>query len=234
VGHLIKLQDFFFSYDTESCSAWKLNVPTFALSIGDIAVISGDNMSGKSTFLNLLAGLVPIDERHANIFGPSSIELSQDNLAVMSVILSSDDKMFPELSVRENIEIASRSIPFASLSSTVSKARALLHESGVIEDDMLNMPLGSLSSGGRALVKLARAHVSECPVIIVDEISSFLDDVRAKYFLDAAIKLTHNGHCLVIVSHSERDRKILLREENSSSFHISRSENVSMMRRLEE
>jgi ABC-type multidrug transport system ATPase subunit len=230
---LLNIRDLTFSYDVELASGWGLNVPEFSLGSGEIAVISGDNMSGKSTFLGLIAGLLTLSGALGEFVGPSKSPLSQDDLADLSVILSADDKMFPELSVRENIVISSRNAPFAKLQSRMVKAEAFLNGSGVFDDAILDAPLGSLSSGGRALVKLARAHVSDCPLIIVDEISSFLDDARAKFFLDAAIKLVRKGHCLIIVSHSQRDRQILLNEDNSSGFHISRSGNASIMRRLE-
>lgn len=230
---LLSMHDFSFSYDAESRLSWVLSVPEFSLQRGEVAVISGDNMSGKSTFLGLLAGLLPLDEASGQFFGPEQTPLTEGGLAALSVILSADDKMFPELSVRENIAVSNRIVPIANFHSRMAKAQALLDESGVFDAGILDAPLGSLSSGGRALVKLARAHVSDCPLVIVDEISSFLDDVRAKFFLSAAIELLRNGHCMVIVSHSERDRQILLNEDLSSSFHISRSGNSSIMKRLE-
>ncbi|MEQ1550288.1 ATP-binding cassette domain-containing protein [Sphingorhabdus sp.] len=230
---LLSMRDFSFSYDAGSASGWMLSIPDFSLSDGEIAVISGDNMSGKSTLLSVLAGLRSIEDCGGQVVGSLGAALTQTDLAAMSVILSADDKMFPELSVRENIAISNRSIPFAGLQSSMDKAKALLDRAGIFDDAVLARPLGSLSSGGRALVKLARACVADCPVIIVDEISSFLDDARAKFFLDSCIRLVRDGHCLVIVSHSQRDRQILLNEKASASFHISRTANSSILSRTE-
>ena len=230
---LLSLVDFEFSYEPAVPGAWRLSIPSFELHRGQVAVVSGDNMSGKSTLLSILGGMVSLRSCTGSVLGFTASEESQAQLAANSVVLSSDDKMFPELSVRQNIIIANRSLPFRSIGREINASRAVFVASGVTSEAAFDAPLGSLSSGGRALAKLARAHLSLSPIVIVDEISSFLDEARAKYFLTSAVKLVQNGRAVIIVSHSDRDRQQLLRESQTVCFHIYRRESRSELTRLD-
>lgn len=212
--------------------AWRLAIPSFELNRGEVAVVSGDNMSGKSTLLSILGGMISLKGCTGSVLGQAASEESQERLAENSIVLSSDDKMFPELSVRQNILISNRSLPFLSNRRQIDAARAIFVGSGVTSEVAFDAPLGSLSSGGRALAKLARAHLSSSPIVIVDEISSFLDEARARYFLTSVVQLAKDGRAIIIVSHSDRDRQQLLCESHTVCFHIHRRESRSELARL--
>lgn len=233
MSQLLSLTNFEFSYESEVPGAWRLFVPSFELCAGQVVIVSGDNMSGKSTLLSILGGMVSLQGCSGAIFGDPVNKHSQARLAAGSIVLSSDDKMFPELSVGQNIAIANRSLPFRAGKRELEAARNVLFGSQIIQEKAFEEPLGALSSGGRALVKLARAYFSSSAIVIVDEISSFLDAARAKYFLSLIIDLANIGRGVVIVSHSDRDRRQLLEMPGAICFHIHRNEDQSALLRLE-
>lgn len=231
--NILNFKDFIFSYPTGQESNWTLSITDFSVNLEDLIVLSGDNMSGKTTLLNLLGGMLPVGTSSGHITGPLGVTLEQQALQSLSVLLSADDRMFPELSVLENIVIA---LPRASADQKKcirESAEELLGRSGILGSGVFDAPLGSLSSGGRALVKLCRAYVSSCPLVIVDEISSFLDSRRSILFLDTLLAFGAAGRSVIIVSHNERDRKHLLGHHGISAYHISRNQELSVLERLE-
>ncbi|MFY9459772.1 MAG: ATP-binding cassette domain-containing protein [Aquabacterium commune] len=227
---LLNIADLEFSYEPDIVSSWRLLVPSFELRSGQVTVISGDNMSGKSTFIGIVGGMIDLGRCRGSIFSADIGSHSQRELAEKSIVLSADDKMFPELSVLQNIAIANRTIPYRKLEQSLDPVKAVLLDSGVLNEAALYAPLASLSSGGRALVKLARAYLSPSAIVIVDEISSFLDETRAEYFLSLTLDLARAGRGVIIISHSERDRQQLLQEASTVQFHIHRQESRSEMR----
>lgn len=232
MGSVIDIEDVRFSYSETEPVEWVLSVPSFTIQASELCLLSGDNMSGKTTFLKLLAGLLP-----ANLWRGTILVCGQRaravELSAASVILSADDHMFPELSVLQNIWIG---LPRASAPHPEQVAQAALPvfaKSDIFDANVLRRPLGDLSSGGRALVKLARAYVSDRPLVIVDEISSFLDMKRATVFLDALLELRGNGRAVLIVSHNQRDRDYLREHGPVTPYHIHRKLDESVLERLD-
>src|SRR5688572_28720227 len=101
---IINIEDLRFSYSETEPLEWVLSVPSFSIQASELCLLSGDNMSGKTTFLRLLGGLLPADLWRGTflVCGRSA---GTAELKSASVILSADDHMFPELSVLQNIWI---------------------------------------------------------------------------------------------------------------------------------
>ena len=175
-------------------------------------------MSGKSTLLNIISGIQPIDTKtNAISINERPIDDCRE-LQSMSTFLSNDDKMFPEFSIWDNIRIALPRTDHSSENERRTACAEFLGQSDIFSNRSVDDPLGDLSTGGRALVKFCRAHVSSEPVVIVDELTSYLDDARAAFFLERTMELVGHGAAVLIVSHSERDRSYL--KERGSTLGI--------------
>ena len=231
--HLLDMHHTIFSYSPIAEEGWRLNIPNFSIGPRELCLISGDNMSGKTTFLNLIGGLLPLQNCTGAIRFNDQLIRSAEDMQSHSILLSSDDKMFPELSVWENIYISLTGSSLRPRNVITEKLRDFFQKSDIFSLDILDTPLGNLSSGGRALVKLGRAYISSHPLIIIDELSSFLDSKRAIYFLDKVIALRESGRSILIVSHNERDRKHLANREKIEAYHISRSHTLSTIEKIE-
>lgn len=229
---IIHVENLRFSYDEAEPAEWALSVPSFTIKASELCLLSGDNMSGKSTFLKLVGGLLPRELWDGTILVCGE-RAGAAQLSAASVILSADDHMFPELTVLQNIWIALPRATAPHPERVGQAALPVLTKSGIFDGEILHRPLGDLSSGGRALVKLARAYVSDRPIIIVDEISSFLDAKRATLFLDAVLELRGNGRAVLIVSHSQRDRDYLREHGPVQPYHINRKLDQSILERLD-
>lgn len=209
---LLHISNLIFSYDSKiSPDVWKLHIADFSINNSDICLIKGNNMSGKSTFLNIIAGIQPVESRldHMSSFTSSDIH-SVANLRGLSKILSNSDNMFPDLSIWDNVRIALPKGRWGMEKKQRQECVNFLDRSDVFSGKSIDNTLGSLSTGARALVKLCRAHISASRIIVIDELTSYLDDSRSHFFLDRVMELIKNGASVLIVSHSERDRTYLL------------------------
>ena len=138
--------------------------------------IVGDNGSGKSTFINILSGLIEPDKGFVavdgEIVGKNSTAL-QDLIAVVpqKVVL------FPG-SIRENIEFfCDPELKSASKLSRILKTvglEDLVKEKGGVDIRLTNF--GEAFSGGELQkIAFARALYLERPILILDEATSALD-----------------------------------------------------------
>ncbi len=228
---IINIHNSEFRYDWRDSDAWRLRIPNFEMFGGQVVLLTGDNMSGKSTFIRLISGMVNPSRAISDIKLNGAEFASQKHLQENSILLSSDDPMFPELSIWENIQLGLKEVARKNVSKAYAISNAMLGDTGIFEDITLNARLASLSSGARALVKLARGAVSDSPLVIVDEISSFLDRERAAIFLDCALAQLRIDRGLLIVSHNDRDREYITSRANAVLYHISREANISTLER---
>lgn len=222
-NELIKISGLQFSYDTASdIDAWTLHIRDFSIVEKKLYIISGNNMSGKSTFLNIIAGVQPLggDCNLVSVRGERIKDVEQ--LRDISVFLSNDDNMFPEFSIWDNIRVTLQKSDRLTERKQRESCAEFLNKSDIFAGRSLDAALGDLSTGGIALVKFCRAHVSDSAIVIVDELTSYLDDSRAAFFLDRILELIGDGAAVLIVSHSERDRSYL--RDRAGRFGIDISE----------
>lgn len=175
---------------------WSLSVPELEIRAGEVVMLDGANMSGKSTFLRLLSGQ---QEACPN----ASASTEKGGHVLLSAV---DDPMFREWTVRDNVMV----VP----SSRTIEARVRDLESFLTA---LNQRLGwrissadylvACSTGARAFVQLARAFVALPKVYLVDELMSSLDDEKSGAFIESLSGLIAMGVAIVLVSHSDRDRQ---------------------------
>ncbi len=181
------------------------NVPSihdisFSITSGEKVGIIGQTGAGKSTIQKLLCGLVEPDEGkifldHSDISSIHPTELRQ-NIALMP----QEPYLFSG-TLKENLE----------LSQKISKEKMVevLHQTGLDElvqksgsADMLNVgERGShLSVGQRHLVALARALMSDAPIMILDEPTTGLD-VGLEKKLVTHLNSTLSQKTLLVITH---------------------------------
>jgi ABC-type multidrug transport system ATPase subunit len=213
---LIEIQNLGFSYRQElaDASPWRLVVDRFAIPHQSICRIIGGNMVGKTTLLRILAGLEDIPIMHETRLSgqlliscngkPEYRQLRLRN----TFFLSHSDRMFPELTIWENVIVARN----CGLKKTAREAHDrfnhYIDKLKILQDKADRIRLGALSSGGQALIRLARAYTWGAELIMIDEVTAHLDDNSAKAFFDHLKTLVQNGCSVVLVSHDRRDHEL--------------------------
>src|ERR1700733_15359252 len=207
---LLSINGLEFSYGPRAqAGTWTLRVPRFDVESNEVHIISGNNMSGKSTFINIVGGLQSADNARIRIRGQEVKSASEIQKSVIT--LSNSDNMFPEFSIWDNIRIALPRNGKKTYARQREECSNFLTASEIFSGKSLDDPLDSVSTGGRALVKLCRAHVSGAALVVIDELTSYLDDERASFFLNRVLSLLDTGTSVLIVSHNERDRLYIRR-----------------------
>jgi ABC-type multidrug transport system ATPase subunit len=197
---------------------WSLHVKRLQLCKGTIYSVLGDNMVGKSTLLRILGGAEPIEVLSSpnaattiqaetggqDHQGQGTLRLPTKHVC----LLAHDDTMFPELSIWDNVRVArslGRNPNYALARKTF---REILSGTSIFRSRSDTEPLGQLSSGGKALIKLARACCWVADVILVDEVTAHLDQSNAQGFFDILGRFMPTGAILVLVSHAARDHEL--------------------------
>lgn len=169
---LLEVSGIDFSFPT----GFRLAVDAFRLAPGEHACISGGNGAGKSTFLRLLAGLIlPAtgSVRYGVGAPPSPADYTGRSPGRFAGYLPPLERGFYDrLSARENLLFYGRLQGLATV-DVAARIPPLADRLGVA--DLLDRPLGRLSSGQRQRFNLARAFLHAPGVLLLDEPERGLD-----------------------------------------------------------
>ena len=184
---------------------------------GEFVAIVGDSGVGKSTLLNLLAGLDSAEEGEVTLCGHDLAKADEDQRALIRRrhvgFVFQAFHVLPHLDVAQNV-----AVPLMLLheppASQAPRVQAMLEAVGL---GGLGERLPQQLSGGQLQrVAIARALVHRPDVLLADEPTGNLDPTTAHRILDLLIAQTReHGAALVLVTHSQAaaqraDRRLVL------------------------
>ena len=198
---IIETENLSKSFKRGSNTLFAVKNVNFTLKEGDFVNIIGRSGSGKSTFLNLLSGLLKPTEgkifaKGKNISDFSDREISKYRNEIIGFVPQSLGTL-PNLNVLENV-----SLPyylFKRDDSAYEKAAMLLDEMGILhlKDDFPK----NLSGGELKRVLIARSMINSPELLILDEPTSDLDKNTTMEIMDLLKKINSKGTALIIVTH---------------------------------
>ena len=198
---IIKTENLSKSFKRGSNTLFAVKNVNFTLEKGDFVNIIGRSGSGKSTFLNLLSGLLKPTEGKIFAKGKdmsdfSDREISKYRNEVIGFVPQSLGTL-PNLNVLENV-----SLPyylFKRDDSAYEKAAMLLDEMGILhlKDDFPK----NLSGGELKRVLIARSMINSPELLILDEPTSDLDKNTTMEIMDLLKKINSKGTALIVVTH---------------------------------
>ncbi|GAA5118842.1 ATP-binding cassette domain-containing protein [Luteolibacter yonseiensis] len=216
-------------FEIANANVWRgdtLALREFSLTLvhGESVAILGPNGAGKSSFLKLLTGEVrPAADKgmHCRLFGEElwSLEEIRHRIGVI----------MPEEVARFEADELTRDAVLSSLRGAYGRTRDMRFSQAEKEQAMVSMELmgvaelanrafGTLSSGERRRILIARALVHQPQVLVLDEPSTALDFAANIQLTGMLRKLLQENRDLLLVTHHpgeippEIDRVILLRD----------------------
>ncbi|HBK83500.1 MAG TPA: ABC transporter ATP-binding protein [Flavobacterium sp.] len=197
---MINSKNITFSYHSEQVFYF----PDLYCEAGNTLLITGDSGKGKTTYLQILAGMLRPKTGEVVVDSTNMVLLSEKALDKfrgkhIGVVFQKSYFISP-LTVLENLEMASW---LASGKKNTQKAKKLLQQLD-IECNAFKLP-GQLSMGQQQRVSIARALMNEPKVLLADEPTSSLDDKNAAKVIELLSSLSKEYKAaLLIVTHDNR------------------------------
>ena len=183
-----------------------LKVPTLDLAPGEALAVAGPSGAGKSTLLHALSGLVTPAEGSVTWGGTDIAALPEGPRTAFRRrhlgLVFQDHLLFEELDAPANAALARAWAPRPERGAMGARARALLAELGLPDDQ--GRGVASFSGGERQRIAVARALAADPPVVLADEPTASLDRAAAHALIDALMRLVEaQGRTLIAVTHDE-------------------------------
>jgi putative ABC transport system ATP-binding protein len=178
-----------------------LNAVTLQVAAGEYVAVVGDSGIGKSTLLNVIAGLEPVDSGKIH-FGETDVTgLRDDELARLRRehfgFVFQAFHVLPHLTVEENVALPLllRGTPDRE------KARSLIAAVGL--EGREASPPRELSGGELQRVAIARALVGDPKLVLADEPTGNLDPDNARQVLALLrAQVKERGAAAILATHS--------------------------------
>lgn len=199
---MIDLSDVSFSYPGGD---FRLSVPSLKLEDGERVAVVGPSGTGKTTLLNLIAGITVPQGGQITIDGKQITGLSDRARRTFRAnnigFVFQDFALLDYLSARENILYPYRITAGAPLDAAArARAEELARSCGL--DGKLGRRPGALSQGEQQRVALCRALVRQPKLILADEATGNLDPDNKTAILDLLFSQTREaGAALLAVTH---------------------------------
>jgi nitrate/nitrite transport system ATP-binding protein len=172
---------------------------------GEYISLIGHSGCGKSTVLNIVAGLleatsggVIVDGREVNAPGPDRAVVFQNH------------SLLPWLTVYQNVEIAVEKI-FRQTRSSAERREWILHNLAMVNmSHALDRLPSQISGGMKQRVGIARALAMQPKVLLLDEPFGALDALTRAHLQDEVIRIQSElGNTVMMITH-DVDEAVLM------------------------
>lgn len=201
---MIQISNLDFSYPE---SGFRLTIPELSIKKNEKIVIVGPSGTGKTTLLNLIAGILAPASGSLKIDGVDITRFEnedrQDLRAVKMGLVFQEFELLDYLSVLDNILLPYRVNAILQLDQTVVE-RAIRLAEKVGLGNKLNRRPGHLSQGERQRTAVCRALLTRPAILLGDEPTGNLDPRNRDQVMDILFEYSQGGSApLVIITHDQ-------------------------------
>ena len=190
---------------------FNLNIPA-----GQRVGLVGKSGSGKTTLTRLLLRLVDIQEGQILVDGQEISKVSQVSLRRQIAYVPQEPLLFHR-TIAENIAYGRPDASFEEIRQAAIDANALEFIEQLPDGfDTITGERGvKLSGGQRQRIAIARAILTDAPILVLDEATSALDS-ESEQLIQSALRNLMNGRTAIVIAHrlstvSNLDRIVVLK-----------------------
>lgn len=214
---------------------------SLTLNEGDFVTIIGGNGAGKSTILNMIAGVYPID---AGVIMLDDVDISKKPEYARAKYLG---RVFQDpmrgtaagMEIQENLALAYRRGKTRGLKWGITKEEKegyidKLANLGLGLETRMTSKVGLLSGGQRQALTLLMAVLQKPKLLLLDEHTAALDPKTAKTVLDLTEKIiTENNLTALMVTHNMKDairlgNRLIMMNEGKIIYDIAGEEKKNL------
>ena len=180
---------------------------------GDFVTVIGGNGAGKSTMLNAVAGVFPVDKGTIEIGGVDVTQLPEYKRAAYLGRVFQDPMTgtAATMNIEENMALAMRRGERRGLRWGISNMeremyREQLHTLGLGLEDRMSSKVGLLSGGQRQALTLLMATLKKPELLLLDEHTAALDPKTAARVLEVTEEIASRENLTTLmITHNMRD-----------------------------
>ena len=230
---MIKFEDVSFKYNNSK--DYILENLNLQINEGEFISIIGKNGTGKSTFLNLISGIVKPTKGNVlidNIDTKSKKQFIELRKKIGVVFQNPDNQiLFPN--VYEDMEFALKNLGIDNRKLRIKDALEQVNMEGFEKSDTYELSLGQ-----KQRINIASVLAVKSKYIFLDEPTTMIDSIEKENIYNCFLKLKKEGYTIVFVTNNINEillsDKIYILNNKQIQYIIPKNEIIENIRILEE
>jgi len=200
---LIEVKNISKIYRVKKSEVAALRDVSYSIRKGSFVGITGGSGNGKTTFINIVGGLLrpscgKVIIGGTDVYKMSDKQISQFRNKACGFVFQ-NYSLIPGVTAYENVMLP---LVFSKMKKSIRKQMAEKALITVGLEDRMNHKTEELSGGQKQRVAIARAIVNSPEIIIADEPTGNLDSKNAKYIMQLLSEINSQGVTILMVTHN--------------------------------
>lgn len=235
---MLKIENVYKTFNPGTINEKKaLNGINLVLNEGDFITVIGGNGAGKSTMLNMIAGVYPVDQGQILIDDANVTKLPEHKRAKYLGRVFQDPMTgtAADMNIEENLAIAARrgKRRFLGWGITGKERDAYQEKLKALDlglETRMTAKVGLLSGGQRQALTLLMASLESPKLLLLDEHTAALDPKTAKKVLDLTEEIVGKDHLTTLmITHNMKDairlgNRLIMMHEGRIIYDVSGEE----------
>lgn len=177
---------------------------SFQIENGEFVAVMGESGSGKSTLLHIIGGMdyategaLYLDDVNTQALKPRQLDsLRKEKISFIFQHFA----LMEQYSIYENLEspLLARNVRKASRKKIILQT---LTDLGI--EALKDKYPTQVSGGQRQRIAIARALVTDCPIVLADEPTGALDEENTRNVMKLLCKMHEEGKTIVLITHDK-------------------------------